>query len=279
LHSLLEDERHARVVSWGSQGNSFIIKDQSEFAKSILPKHFKHSNFASFVRQLNKYDFHKVKRNNEQDIKLYGEHAWEFDHPMFRRHRYDLLEGIKRKCTKSQLADMAAQMERLQQRLDTIERLQDETAESLGRATQQCETLTGELQEAHQGLAARDRLMNQISPKVLLVEDDVVCRQLSGKILQVFGCTLDEAEDGVAAVNKMNISKYDLVFMDIMMPHLDGMSATAQIRQFDRCTPIVSLTANFTQDARIVYMSCGMNDVLPKPFSRDTLLSVVEKYC
>jgi CheY-like chemotaxis protein len=64
-----------------------------------------------------------------------------------------------------------------------------------------------------------------------------------------------------------------------MLPHLDGMSATAQIRQFDRCTPIVSLTANFTQDARIVYMSYGMNDVLPKPFSKDTLLNVVEKYC
>jgi PleD family two-component response regulator len=64
-----------------------------------------------------------------------------------------------------------------------------------------------------------------------------------------------------------------------MMPHLDGMSATAQIRQFDRRTPIVSVTANVTQDARTVYMSCGMNDVLPKPFNRDTMLNVVEKYC
>lgn len=61
-----------------------------------------------------------------------------------------------------------------------------------------------------------------VAPKVLLVEDDPVCRKLSSKFLQVFGCQIDVAEDGVSAVNKVNMEKYDLVFMDIMMPHLDG---------------------------------------------------------
>ncbi|RKP09966.1 CheY-like superfamily, partial [Thamnocephalis sphaerospora] len=93
------------------------------------------------------------------------------------------------------------------------------------------------------------------SPKVLLVEDDPTCRSVGKRMLQIFGCTLDEACDGLTAVSKMNIGKYDLVLMDIMMPRLDGMSATAQIRQFDQLTPIVSVTANATQDARFVYMS------------------------
>ena len=52
-----------------------------------------------------------------------------------------------------------------------------------------------------------------IRPKVLLVEDDAVCRKLSSKFLELFGCTLDMAEDGVSAVSKMNTEKYDLVFM------------------------------------------------------------------
>lgn len=52
-----------------------------------------------------------------------------------------------------------------------------------------------------------------IPPKVLLVDDDAVCRKLSSKFLQVFGCFIDIAVDGVGAVAKMNLGKYDLVFM------------------------------------------------------------------
>lgn len=50
-------------------------------------------------------------------------------------------------------------------------------------------------------------------PRVLVVDDDVVCRKLSSKFLQIFGCSSDIAVDGVGAVNKMNIGKYDLVLM------------------------------------------------------------------
>ncbi|OSD08248.1 hypothetical protein PYCCODRAFT_1703 [Trametes coccinea BRFM310] len=57
---MLEDTSFADVVSWGPHGDCFVVKDMNEFTKSILPRMFKHSNFASFVRQLNKYDFHKV---------------------------------------------------------------------------------------------------------------------------------------------------------------------------------------------------------------------------
>ena len=57
---MLEDTSFADVVSWGPAGDCFVVKDMNEFTKTILPRMFKHSNFASFVRQLNKYDFHKV---------------------------------------------------------------------------------------------------------------------------------------------------------------------------------------------------------------------------
>jgi osomolarity two-component system response regulator SKN7 len=57
---MLDDPSIVNVVSWGPTRDCFVVKDMNEFTKSILPRMFKHSNFASFVRQLNKYDFHKV---------------------------------------------------------------------------------------------------------------------------------------------------------------------------------------------------------------------------
>ncbi|KAF9888349.1 kinase-regulated stress-responsive transcription factor skn7 [Aspergillus nanangensis] len=116
------------------------------------------------------------------------------------------------------------------------------------------------------------------SPHILLVEDDATCRQIGGKFLYSFSCVIDTAFDGLEAVNKIQGgSKYDLILMDIIMPNLDGVSACHLIRQFDR-TPIIAMTSNIRSDDIQLYFQHGMDDVLPKPFTRKSLLEMLEKH-
>jgi DNA-binding response OmpR family regulator len=64
-----------------------------------------------------------------------------------------------------------------------------------------------------------------------------------------------------------------------MMPKMDGIVTTRNIRRYDSMTPIVSMTSNFTQNDIMEYIGIGMNDILPKPFSKNTLYDILEKHC
>ncbi|EKX55350.1 hypothetical protein GUITHDRAFT_54513, partial [Guillardia theta CCMP2712] len=74
LAMMLDDQTAAPYVAWSSTGDSIIVINPSLFATQVLPRYFKHSNFASFVRQLNLYGFHKTSQESE---------TCEFAHPMF----------------------------------------------------------------------------------------------------------------------------------------------------------------------------------------------------
>ncbi len=63
------------------------------------------------------------------------------------------------------------------------------------------------------------------------------------------------------------------------MPNMDGITTTRNIRRFDGVTPVVSMTSNFTQNDIMDYINIGMNDILPKPFSKSTLYDILEKHC
>lgn len=91
-YQMIQNEKDGGVIKWGAQGNSFIIPNTEQFLQ-ILPKYFKTKNYASFVRQLNMYDFHKVKN-------LDGFH--EFKHDNFNKDDPDSIEQIKRKQNDNQ---------------------------------------------------------------------------------------------------------------------------------------------------------------------------------
>ncbi|EIE76389.1 hypothetical protein RO3G_01093 [Rhizopus delemar RA 99-880] len=94
LFNMVNDPTTDNLIRWSKEGNSFLVEDHEEFAKIILPRFYKHNTFASFVRQLNMYDFHKMP-HIRQDVNP-GE-IWEFSNPHFQQNRSDLLVLVTRK--------------------------------------------------------------------------------------------------------------------------------------------------------------------------------------
>lgn len=128
--------------------------------------------------------------------------------------------------------------------------------------------------------SAVDSVWGNVKPRILLVEDDKVCARIGSKFLQAFECGVETARDGLEAVNKINNGQhnFDLILMDIIMPHLDGVSATVCIREIRPHIPIIAMTSNIRADDIDMYFRYGMNDVLPKPFTKEGMLRALEKH-
>ncbi|KAK3941188.1 transcription factor prr1 [Diplogelasinospora grovesii] len=456
LYKMLEDPTYNSVVRWSAEGDSFVVLENEKFTKTILPKHFKHSNFASFVRQLNKYDFHKVRHSEESSETPYGRDAWEFRHPEFRADRKDNLDNIRRKAPaprKPQQADdafpatqqivvlsesLAAtqhQIQALQEQyfdlfnnnkilvnevvslqkmvkaqsqvsnelITHLNNIEDRRRNSRHSAHSSHSSHSGpayhpgnlnllpdgadepapELRRAREILnnvspdSEADRDLHRLSvayhhsgsppdsstssvtytqpgsgsmpvvhhdplndmrhlvypvgqtqgidpfhsdhihnipysrplsnpaalteapiqatpppkdqggslwgankPRILLVEDDKTCARIGAKFLSHVDCTVEIARDGLEAVDKMNHDpeRVDLVFMDIIMPNLDGVSATAMIRMVTPRVPVIAMTSNIRQEDVQTYFHFGMNDVLAKPFTKDGMVRILKKH-
>lgn len=406
LFGILERGEYPDIVRWTESGDSFVVLDTGKFTTQILPNHFKHSNFASFVRQLNKYDFHKVKKTpEERQTSQYGELSWEFKHPFFSRHNEEALDNIKRKTTvqkkillddnsvvlqphdqqglqdKSALSLILAntvtkdKFNLMKRRVDRLQKDLDMAKEEKYAAKLEFQKLNSKYNTILESLltfkSVNDNLMNnfnqlcsmlssrgfdlppnfynqmdvgaslnkaaEISQKlpkpydlsgagatmvpgtlrntpgadttdlslplddvnpgkpvpelgppnqsvltegfhVLLVEDDAVCIQLCSKFLRKYGCTVEVVTDGLSAISTLEKFRYDLVLMDIVMPNLDGATATSIVRSFDNHTPIIAMTGNIEDQDLITYLQHGMNDILAKPFTKDDLHSMLIRY-
>lgn len=435
LYNILESNSYPDIVRWTDTGDSFVVLDTGKFTTQILPNHFKHSNFASFVRQLNKYDFHKIKRKpNEGPRSQNGELSWEFKHPFFKIHDESGLDHIKRKLTnakktseinnnysnkndilisgsnqlgmtKQQFLNHTVSKESfttLRKRVDFLEK-QLEVCKNdvfIGKVEYQklnskyntvveslitfktvnenlinnfnilCSTLTNSGIKLPDGFyeqssfvrnssdIQKDRIdendksssnnnsmtpniktdMNLINTSndisgslstgqsknlsptnaqsstnvllnnqrsglvgsqsikqdsnmentgstilrkgfhVLLVEDDAISIQLCSKFLRKYGCTVEVVSNGLSAISTLEKFRFDLVLMDIVMPNLDGATATSIIRSFDNQTPIIAMTGNIDDQDLITYLQHGMNDILAKPFTRDDLHTMLVRY-
>ena len=120
-----------------------------------------------------------------------------------------------------------------------------------------------------------------ISARVLIVEDNLVSRDVGVGMLESVGCRVDVACDGKEALERTAESAYDLILMDCRMPGMDGYEATAAIRAGEALnarTPIVALTANAMAGDRARCLEAGMDDYLAKPVRRDDLTPLLLRW-
>ena len=116
--------------------------------------------------------------------------------------------------------------------------------------------------------------------RVLLVEDNELNQVVAAELLQMAGLQVDVADNGAQALERLGAGRYDLVFMDMQMPVMDGLAATVQIRSQARWAdlPIVAMTANAMPQDRERCLQAGMNDHLAKPFDPPQMWAMLSRW-
>ena len=118
---------------------------------------------------------------------------------------------------------------------------------------------------------------------VLVVEDDPMSRTFMLKMMSRIGIEADLAVDGLEAMRLYNKNTYDLIFMDIQMPVMNGYETTRLIREQEKLThvytPIIAITAYALEEDREKCLKAGMDEYLSKPVSVDHLLQVIQEKC
>ncbi len=155
------------------------------------------------------------------------------------------------------------------------------TNQNLGNLANSTQTLTASNQK--QGFAF-DPLMSRNHPlRILLAEDNVVNQKVAIHILQRMGYRADVAANGLEVLTALWQQTYDLIFMDMQMPEMDGLEATRQIQQkwqsgkLTSKPRIVAMTANAMQGDREICLNAGMDDYLSKPIRNAELVRVLQE--
>lgn len=119
------------------------------------------------------------------------------------------------------------------------------------------------------------------NPSILLVEDNPINRKIIIIMLNNLGCQVEVAEDGEKALTRFDKQPFDLIFMDIGLPGMDGFAVTKKIRKLeskDARHPIIAMTAYAAEEDRQKCLAAGMDDFLSKPIDQEMLVFIMSRW-
>ena len=123
-----------------------------------------------------------------------------------------------------------------------------------------------------------------IAPKarVLIVDDNIINLKVAAGLMRPYGMQILTADSGRAAISMLRSKDIDIVFMDHMMPEMDGVEVTKEIRSMDdryyKNVPIIALTANAVNGVRDMYIEAGFDDFIAKPIELSALDRVLKMW-
>ncbi|GFI22901.1 sensor histidine kinase RcsC [Lachnospiraceae bacterium] len=144
-----------------------------------------------------------------------------------------------------------------------------------------CQVINHEMTAA---FVETDNVMNFIAPQaqILIVDDNKMNLKVARGLLQPLQMKIDTASSGKTAIEMVQLKKYHIVFMDHMMPVMDGVETTQKIRELEddyiQNMPIIALTANAVMGAREIFKQAGMNDFVPKPIELKNICSKIRTW-
>lgn len=122
---------------------------------------------------------------------------------------------------------------------------------------------------------------DKVSLKILLVEDNVVNQKVASRLIEKIGYRTDLASNGIEAIEAVQSIDYDIVLMDLLMPEMDGLEASKQIKELsiNKSRPkIIAMTANSMLGDRELCMDAGMDDYINKPIRIDEMEAALDKW-
>ncbi|XP_035893272.1 probable serine/threonine-protein kinase yakA isoform X6 [Anopheles stephensi] len=207
LWRLVEDTETNDLISWSTDGRSFIIQNQAQFAKELLPLNYKHNNMASFIRQLNMYGFHKITSIDNGGLR-FDKDEMEFTHPCFQKDHPYLLEHIKRKIATSKQQQLQAQQQMEDKsalKLEAVSRVLSEVKHMRGRQ----DTLDSRFQTMKQ---ENEALWREIA---ILRQKHHKQQQIVNKLIQFLVTIVQPSRSGLGSMgNGSNKRRFQLMIND-----------------------------------------------------------------